>query len=107
MAGSRSPLDRGSLDAAIADLKKPGRRSRCHLLPAQLARRDPRARNRRGRTGGHAGAYVALSSEVLPQIKEYDRVCTTVVNAYVGPALERYLLRLETRLREAGLRAPV
>src|SRR6185312_8301534 len=51
--------------------------------------------------------YTALSAEVLPQIKEYDRVCTTVVNAYVGPALERYLTRLETRLREAGLRAPV
>ena len=30
-------------------------------------------------------AYVSLSSEVLPQIKEYERVCTTVVNAYVGP----------------------
>ena len=51
--------------------------------------------------------YVALSAEVLPQIKEYDRVCTTVVNAYVGPALERYLTRLEARLLEAGLRAPV
>ncbi len=32
-------------------------------------------------------AYVSLSSEVLPQIKEYERVCTTVVNAYVGPVL--------------------
>ena len=31
------------------------------------------------------GAYVSLSSEVLPQIKEYERVWTTVVNAYVGP----------------------
>ena len=30
------------------------------------------------------GAYVSLSSEVLPQIKEYERVWTTVVNAYVG-----------------------
>jgi N-methylhydantoinase A len=29
--------------------------------------------------------YVSISSVVLPQIKEYDRVCTTVVNAYVGP----------------------
>lgn len=53
------------------------------------------------------GAYVCLSSEVLPQIKEYDRVCTTVVNAYVGPALQRYLTRLEGRLREAGFAGPV
>ena len=36
-------------------------------------------------------AYISLSSEVLPQIKEYERVCTTVVNAYVGPTLSRYL----------------
>ena len=53
------------------------------------------------------GVYVALSCEVLPQIKEYDRFCTTVVNAYVGPGLERYLTRLEERLREAGLASPV
>ena len=44
---------------------------------------------------------------MFPQIKEYERVCTTVVNAYVGPALERYLGRLATRLVEAGYRGPV
>ena len=45
-------------------------------------------------------------SEVLPQIKEYERVWTTVVNAYVGPALARYLTRLERGLREAGYARP-
>ena len=53
------------------------------------------------------GAYVSLSSEVFPQIKEFERVCTTVVNAYVGPALERYLERLAERLTEAGYAGPV
>ncbi len=53
------------------------------------------------------GAYVSLSSEVFPQIKEYERVCTTVVNAYVGPALERYLTRLASRLRESGFAGSV
>ena len=52
-------------------------------------------------------AYVTLSSEVLPQIKEYERLCTTVVNAYVGPALANYLSRLEARLAEAGYRGAV
>ncbi|TQF79040.1 hydantoinase/oxoprolinase family protein [Elioraea sp. Yellowstone] len=51
--------------------------------------------------------YVSISSEVLPQIKEYERTCTTVVNAYVGPALERYLRRLEARLREVGYAGPL
>ena len=60
------------------------------------------------RAGGAAARpIVALSCEVLPQIKEYERVCTTVVNAYVGPALERYLLRLETRLRAGRFTGPV
>jgi N-methylhydantoinase A len=47
---------------------------------------------------------VSLSSEVLPQIKEYERVCTTVVNAYVGPALATYLEHLAARLRTLGYR---
>ncbi len=52
-------------------------------------------------------AYVCLSSDVFPQIKEYERVSTTAVNAYVGPALDRYLSRLEQRLTEAGYLGPV
>jgi N-methylhydantoinase A len=51
-------------------------------------------------------AYVSLSSAVLPQIKEFERVSTTIVNAYVGPVLSRYLVRLEARLGEAGYRGP-
>ena len=51
-------------------------------------------------------AYVSLSSSVLPQIKEFERVSTTIVNAYVGPVLSRYLARLEARLGEAGYRGP-
>ncbi|MGY3146404.1 N-methylhydantoinase A [Bradyrhizobium sp. USDA 3397] len=45
---------------------------------------------------------VSRSSDVLPQIKEYERVSTTIVNAYVGPAVRHYLTRLEGRLAEAG-----
>jgi len=46
--------------------------------------------------------YLSVSSEVLPQIKEFERVWTTVVNAYVGPVLSNYLARLLDRLRDAG-----
>ena len=45
---------------------------------------------------------MSLSSEVLPQIKEYERVSTTVVNAYVGPLIEGYLGGLERRLAGVG-----
>jgi len=51
-------------------------------------------------------AYLSLSSSVLPQIKEFERVSTTIVNAYIGPVLSRYLTRLEARLAEVGYRGP-
>jgi N-methylhydantoinase A len=48
--------------------------------------------------------YVSRSSDVLPQIKEYERVSTTIVNAYVGPLVQLYLKKLEQRLAEAGFK---
>ncbi len=101
------PLDAASLDAAIATLVAEGVEAvAICTLHAWRDGRHERAMAAAVRAA-MPGAYVCLSSEVLPQIKEYDRVCTTVVNAYVGPALQRYLTRLETRLREAGYGGPV
>jgi len=50
------------------------------------------------------GAMVSLSHEVMPQAPEFERTSTTLVNAYVGPRIEGYLSRLESRLRAAGFR---
>jgi N-methylhydantoinase A/oxoprolinase/acetone carboxylase beta subunit len=47
---------------------------------------------------------VAISSEVLPQIREYERTSTTVTNAYVKPITGRYLARLSDRLAKLGFR---
>jgi N-methylhydantoinase A len=47
-------------------------------------------------------AFVTASHEVLPAIRLYDRVSTTVFNAYTGPIVYRYLSRLEVALRERG-----
>jgi len=46
---------------------------------------------------------IFLSSEVLPEIREFERASTTAVCAYVGPILESYLRRLEGATREMGL----
>lgn len=101
------PLDRASLETAIASLKaaRVEAVAICYLHSWRDAAHE-RATAEAVRAA-MPGVYVSLSSAVLPQIKEYDRVCTTVVNAYVGPALNRYLTRLETRLREAGFSGPV
>jgi N-methylhydantoinase A len=53
------------------------------------------------------GVYVSTSSEVLPQIKEYERLSTTVVNAYVGPIVKLYMERLKGRLSDAGYGGPL
>ncbi len=49
------------------------------------------------------GIFVSISSEVLPQIREYERSSTTVANAYVGPKLTVYLSNLEKKLKKDGL----
>ena len=51
--------------------------------------------------------FVSISSEILPQVREYERTSTTAVNAYVGPVLGRYLTNLQDRLAAAGLRREV
>jgi N-methylhydantoinase A len=47
-------------------------------------------------------AYLSVSTEVLPSIRFYERVSTTVLNAYVGPKLGHYLEQLVDRLAGAG-----
>lgn len=101
------PLDRASLENAIGALARQGVESVaiCFLhswrdhTHEQTAAEAVRA--------AMPDAYICQSSQVLPQIKEYDRVCTTIVNAYVGPVMERYLTRLAARLGEAGMSGPV
>ncbi len=48
-------------------------------------------------------AFVTCSHEVAPEFREYERLSTVVVNAYLGPVMERYLARLGPRLAEAGV----
>ncbi|MEJ5903014.1 MULTISPECIES: hydantoinase/oxoprolinase family protein [Ochrobactrum] len=48
---------------------------------------------------------VSLSSDILPEFREYDRAITTVMNDYVRPIMTRYLSRIEKRLKEDGVSA--
>ncbi|MEX3815333.1 hydantoinase/oxoprolinase family protein [Paraburkholderia sp. BR13439] len=50
---------------------------------------------------------VTASIQVLPELREYERTSTTVVNAYVLPALRTYLQRLESGLKRIGVNAPL
>jgi N-methylhydantoinase A len=101
------PLDRRSLVAAVRRLAAAEVEAVavCYLHAYRDARHE--ALTRQALARALPDAYLSLSSEVLPQVKEYERFGTTVVNAYVGPALSRYLGRLTRRLADAGYRGPV
>jgi len=53
------------------------------------------------------GLFVSLSSEVLPEIKEYERTTTTALNAYAQPLVHTYLTHLENDLAGMGYRHPL
>jgi N-methylhydantoinase A len=100
------PLDEGTVREAARRLKAKGVEAVavCYLFsfrnPAHeertaeiLAEEEPAWR-------------ISISSRVLPVIREYPRLSTTVVDAYVGPIIERYLTNLDRRLRQRGVATP-
>lgn len=50
---------------------------------------------------------LSLSCDVQPEIKEYERTSTTVIDAYIKPAVQRYLQTLEAGLHRSGMQAPL
>ena len=115
------PLDEADLDAAIETFRAEGVESIavCLLHSFENGAHERRCaevlRGRGGPRSRHSGAgprfkhsgtsfeWVSLSHEVVPVIGEYERGSTTVVNAYIGPKVVRYLHALDERLRALGL----
>jgi len=101
------PLDEASLSAAIATLEQ--QRVEAVAICFLHAWKNPAHERRAAEVVRAAmpGVYVTASSDVYPQIKEYERVSTTVVNACVGPIVDRYMRRLVERLRTADYGGPI
>ena len=53
------------------------------------------------------GVNLTISSELLPEMKEYERTSTTVINCYVRPVVETYLTQLTEGLAEMGVQVPL
>jgi len=102
-----TPLDDGSVRAAIADLRT--KNVEAIVVGFVNAHRNPDHERavRELIAAGDWRPYVSLGHEILAQEGEYDRLSTATVNAYVGPGLERYLNNLGARLGETGLAVPV
>ncbi len=96
------PLDRADLDRAIQKIKSAGVDAVAVCFLHSYANPDHE------RIVGDLlrtelpDAFVSLSIEILPQIREYERTSTTVINSYVGPPVRDYLESLIDQLHERG-----
>lgn len=101
------PLDEAGLRAAAAVLRERGIEA---VAVSFLHSYINGAHERRARdllAAEMPGRYVCVSSDILPEIREFERTSTTVANAYLGPVLERYLAVLLERLEGIGYAGPV
>ncbi|MFL6950180.1 MAG: hydantoinase/oxoprolinase family protein [Xanthobacteraceae bacterium] len=97
------PLDEDALRATVRHLDAEGIESIAVCLLFSFLRPRHEARVRDIIREEIPTCSISLSSEVLPQIREYYRLSTTVINAYLQPILARYIAELERRLAGAGV----
>ena len=102
-----TPLDEDDVHAAIATFKAHGVEAVAVSLLWSFV--NPAHERRIGEMLAAAmpDAYVTLSIDLLPQIREYNRVSTTVVNSYVGPVLGRWIGQLDDLMRTTGYTQPI
>ena len=99
-------LDEASASAAIRALRAAGVESVAVCLLHSYANSVHEERLGQMLQQQFPEAYVSLSHEILREFREYERTSTTVLNAYVGPLVSRYLVSLEKMLGESGFRGP-
>ena len=97
-----TPLDEASVRDAVANLLEQGCESIAVCLINSYINAAHERRIREIIREIAPDCPVSLSSEVLPEMKEYERTTTTALNAYAKPVTSRYLTRLEERLKGAG-----
>ena len=98
------PLDEADVEACVAYLLSEGVESVVvHFLNAHVNGSNEQACARLVRKLW-PNRYVTVGSEVLPEIREFERGTTAALNGYVQPVIDRYVHRLTSRLSEAAFR---
>jgi N-methylhydantoinase A len=100
-----APLDEAEVERAARTLKNESVRAVaiCFLHSYRNPDHEQRARAVVERV--MPDAYISTSGEVLPEFREFERLSTTVLNAAVGPRMERYLERFLGRVKALGIAA--
>ncbi|WP_138415751.1 hydantoinase/oxoprolinase family protein [Sinomonas gamaensis] len=98
-----TPLDHEEVRSAVRELKAKKVESIAVCLLYSYLRPDHERQIGEIIAEEFPEAYVSLSSDVMPEFREYERLSTVVTNAYIGPVVANYLSRLRQRLAENGL----
>ena len=98
----RTPLDEDELIRISDGLVEAGVESVAVVFLHSYANPAHERRAAEVLRGRHPDLYVSLSSDVMPEIREYERTSATAMNAFVQPVADRYLARLDERLRAQG-----
>jgi N-methylhydantoinase A len=96
-----APLDESALDRVLAEIAASGAEALAIVFLFSFV--NPDHERRAGERARALGLSVSLSSEILPEYREYERASTTAANAYVAPLMDRYLARLQQRLTERAV----
>jgi len=102
-----APLDEGDVARAAAAIRDTGATSVAVGLMHAYAHPQHERRVRDILAAALPGVSVCLSSEVAPEIREFERFSTTCANAYVRPMMAGYLERLRVALDAAGIACPL
>jgi len=100
-----TPLDEDSVRQAARALKAEGVKAVAIGFLYGFVRPEHEEAAKRIVTEEFPEAFICASHEVAPEFREYERISTTVVNAYLGPVMQGYIRRLADRLKELGLKA--
>ena len=101
------PLVRDDVDTAVAEMRPRGVTTAAVSLLFSFINPEHERRVMARIAELAPEIRVVLSSDVNPEIKEYERASTTVIAAAITPLVERLLADLEARLRESGVRVPL
>ena len=101
------PLDLEAVDVVCAAIVAGGVESVAVCLLHSYANPEHEQAISRRLHDSAPGIYICTSSEVLPQMQEYERTSTVVINAYIKPVIERYVRSLQKRMTEMGIDAPL
>jgi N-methylhydantoinase A len=105
--GELRALDEGSLDTVLESLREAEVEAVAVCLLFAFLHPDHERRVGAVLREALPDVRVSLSSEVLPEVREYERFSTTVADAYLAPRLAAYLRQLAGRTEEAGMPAPL